>query len=39
MDLVCVIGAEIARSFKQQSVLVKDNSSHTILFVIPKAVL
>ena len=38
-DLVCVIGAEIARSFKQQSVLVKDNSSHTILFVIPKAVL
>ena len=36
-DLVCIIASEIARSFKQQSVLVKDNSSREILFIIPKA--
>lgn len=35
-ELICVIAAEIAREFKQESVLVKDNSSPTIRFVSPK---
>ncbi len=34
-ELICAIGAKVAVEFKQQSVLVKDNSSHVIRFIRP----
>jgi hypothetical protein len=35
-ELLCTLGAEICKSFQQESVLVKDNQGHRILFVRPR---
>lgn len=35
-DLLCTIAAEIAREFRQETVLVKDNEAHRIVLVKPK---